>query len=73
MPPAKSALRFSSRCCGVIVAPMPSRALRTKSTAWRVVMCSNTMRSFGKRLRHRLEHRVDEARFAIEHVDRSGR
>ena len=70
MPPANSALRFSSRCCGVMVAPTPSRAPRTNCAAAAVVMCSNTMRSFGKRCTRRSEHLVDEARFAIEHVDR---
>ena len=52
------------------VAATPARLPRTKSTAARVVMCSNTTRSAGSALGERRQHALDEARLAIEHVDR---
>ena len=52
-----------------MVAATPRRALATNSTARAVVMCSNTTRKRRKALDQRREHRVDEVRFAIEHID----
>ena len=42
---------------------------RTNSTASRVVTCSNTTRKPGKRVNDGRQHRVDEARLAIKHID----
>ena len=69
MPPAKIALRFMSRCCGVMVAATFSGARSTKAAASCVVMCSSTIFSFGKRFTSGAERAVDEHRLAIEDVD----
>jgi hypothetical protein len=44
----KMALRFHSRWCAVMVAPILAGAARDEFAASAVVMCSNTMRSAGK-------------------------
>ena len=59
-----------SRCCGVTVAAIPARAPSTNCSAALVVMCSNTMRRLRVALGERLQHRLDEARLALEDVHR---